>query len=413
MAILQNPFQTPNPAYRPIQWELKVTDVNVVERCIPVITVNGTAYTLPPLPYDPDLSSGNDYYFLVDAQTLVQQELAPQANFVTSTIFGDFNQPYQAVNADMFATVSISVTYLYRDPATNLLTPLGVTDTSTDYYAINSAPQHDEAQDYEDYKPLFNDTTQKWLTKTPINSNIALTDNAWVTFLSHSGGNGADRIRVISYNAAGGVIDTGLFVASLVANFPPQTVAVGPANLVSQIWASGTVDFTDPALAYYTVELYSPFFASPYLAVRTYTIVEPCAPESMRLHWLGLLGGAECYTFTAFVQKNISTTNTFAQKPLYWDVTLPQHYITDKGAYKIASEGETRYTLTSDFIENSEADFLASLLTSPEVYVETTAGLLPCVVETTEQNLRRSDGTRLIQFVVTIRLANNIISQTN
>jgi len=312
MSIEIQPYQSPNPAYRPIQWQLKQTYADVVERCVPTITVNGTAYTMPPVPFDAAISSGNDYYFYVDAQSFVQAALAPKST-VKSSIFDGFNAPLIQLNADLFADIELSVTYLYRDPTTNLLVDLGVTDTDSGVYAIPCTPQHSENLDFDDYKPLFNDTTKKWLSIMPNPNSVTLTDNAFLTFLSDAG---AAQIRIRSYTAAGVMIDEGYFAADTSMIYEVQTVAVGPANLATQIYTTGAVDLTDPTTAYYTVELVGAAvpFLSPYLEIKRFNLADNCGATT-RLHWFGILAGAESYTFTIGKVKRLQVQNQFASTP--------------------------------------------------------------------------------------------------
>ena len=416
MSVENSPLEVQNPAYRPIQWVLKQTYADVVERCIVEFTVSGQTVTLPAIPYDPDLSSGNDYYFKIDAQALAQILTAPRINSATANIFRYFNLPFHAIMADSTATISFSATYLYRNPTTNRLTPLGVTDVSpSDVIAINSTPQHAAPMNYDKYLPLFNDTSQLWLSQYPATQNIGRNQNAFLTFLSPLNIVGApDKIRVTAYNAAGGVIAGSPATINIVQDAlqEPQTIAVGTANLLTQTWDSGTINFASLLIAYYTVELISSSFPVPYLQIHRFDIVEPCR-QYIRLHWLGLLGGAEVYTFDGLYSKSLTTQNTYAQKPLEWAVDAPQHVITDKGRFKVASNGVEGWTVSSENIDSETADFLKGLLLSAEVYMETADGFLPVTIENTSQELENSRGLGLVNFEIEIKASNGIISQNN
>lgn len=408
MAFDKVPLQNPNPAYRPVQWITKRVSANTIARCIATVTVNSNTYTLPAIPYDSLLSSGTSYYFRIDVQTLVQANMAPITSAISS-IFTGFNIPYIALNTDMFAEVSISVTYLYIDPTTGKLTPLGVTDLSDKVYCLNSTPQHGEILSYAAYKPLFNDTEKFWLSQYPTRSKVSLTDNAWLTFISDAG---ANRIRVTTYDSAGVQIDTGLFAATLSSINKPQTVAVGVANLSAQVYLSGSVSFANPAVSYYTVQLTSSGFPNnPYLQVRRFDIVEPC--NAVRLHWLGLLNGAESYTFTMKEKRAITVQNSFAQRTLTWDSTAPQNAIGNKGRFKIAAVGTEIREAISDYLSDADAIWLRSLLTSPEVYLETPEGLRAVVINTADQTTKTMDGMQKVQFAINFAMAVNIISQNN
>lgn len=408
MAFFAQPLQTPNPIYRPIQWITKQTSVNVIERAIPTITVNAVAYVLPPIPYDATLSTGNDYYFYIDAQTIAQLSTAPTTS-VMSSIFNGFGVSEINLNPDNFATISISVTYLYRNTTTGLLTALGVTDASGTVYGLNSTPQHGSDLDYADYKPFFNDTTKLWMSQYPNYAPVSLTDNAWLSCLVTGI---TDRIRITTYNAAGGVIQTGTFASDTSANFEFETVACGVPNLTAQVYLTGAVNILNPLVDTYSVELIAAAFPVPYLQVRYFKIVDTCG-TAIRLHWMGLLSGVESYTFTSKERVSITAQNSTAQRTLSWATTAPQNAINNKGRFKIGSVGTVIYEAISDFLSDDDAIWLRSLLTSPEVYMETTEGLVSIVITTDNAITKTMDGIQKVQFIVNFVLSTNIISQTN
>jgi hypothetical protein len=149
----------------------------------------------------------------------------------------------------------------------------------------------------------------------------------------------------------------------------------------------------------------------PFSQIRTYKKIECCNERSTRLHWLNRLGGADAYTFSS--KKTIQQKNKseLAQVPQTWSYTTPPTTIYDRGLFKIAQEVTVEYEVESKFYSETEGAWIAELLSSPEVYLETSDGLVAVVI--TDSNITTTENDELLNVTISFVEANNISVQQN
>lgn len=417
MSFTFTPTITPSSAYRPIIFQTQQTYADVVEWAHLTATINGQPY---PVLSVPKLSSSisPNWEFEFDIQQLVRSVLAPFSN-VPSDCFGDINVPHVSLSSNCIATFSVSVKYQYRDPATGLLVDLGVTDNSSTFYAINGTIQHGKLwylNGFDSYKPA--NTNRLWMTNNPNIQDgtgaifptrkhyVHPNENLWIGFLSHSS---ANRIRVRARNSAGIVISEGQFTADISPNYEPQSIGIGMANLLTQVYdISGSVDMTDPVLDSYVIDLIDGAANQQFKSLILF--VDRVCQGEFRLHWLNLLGQPDAYTFPKINKGNIKTTYSTAQAPLpYTEV------ISDKGKYRLESTGTENWEAESDPLDPLDAHWLSEIALSNEVYLETPDGLLPVIVTLQETPVQswENDSLNLVTIKVTVESANDIIIQNN
>jgi hypothetical protein len=412
MAIPITPQFTPNSAYRPNEFITEQTYADPVEWAFVELTVNGTVLEPFPVPLYQESPVGT-YQFRFDVQRFLQDAVAPFASAKTP-VFGAFNAPFNGLVNECRVEYSVDVTYKYRDPATNLLVDLGVTDSSGTFYAIAATRQHTQAMDFSGYKPTAGTPSSiNWLTNIGTSAKVSNSENLW---LCHIADAAADTYRITTYTAAGVLLQQGIFAAFTSATETEiQSVGVGIANLATQVYSSGAVTLPNPAAAYYEIQLYNgalPFnnFIKPF----RFNIVPDCE-GSVRLHWFNLLSGADAYTFKKLQQKRTQASYTTAQKTLGWAQTLTPHNINDKGAYKLQTTAGQTYEADSDYLTPDQAEWLMELALSNEVYRETPQGLVPVVVTLTEIPVEREESGTIGLVIIRIAFtdANNLIVQHN
>lgn len=417
MPFTLTPTTTPSTAYRPILFKTQQTYADVVEWAHLTATINGQAYPLLSAPKSSASISPN-WFFEFDIQELVRSVLAPKPN-AKSDCFGDFNSPHTSLNSDSFAEFSVSVEYQYRDPATGLLVDLGVTDNSSTFYAINGTIQHGKLwylTGFDNYKPA--NINRLWMTNNPNIQDgtgaifptrkhyVHPNENLWIGFLSHPS---ANRIRVRARNAAGVVIYEGQFTADTSPNYEPQSIGIGMANLLTQVYdISGSVNMADPLIDSYVIDLIDGAANQQFKSLILF--VDRLCQGEFRLHWLNLLGQPDAYTFPKINKGNIKTAYSTAQAPLpYTEV------ISDKGRYRLESTGNEVWEAESDPLDPLDARWLSEIALSNEVYLETPDGLLPVIVTLQETPVLswENDSLNLVTIKVTVEAANDIITQNN
>jgi hypothetical protein len=214
----------------------------------------------------------------------------------------------------------------------------------------------------------------------------------------------ASHLRVETFDSSGVLIDTGYLVFPASGYNSQVALGVGPNEIRNTTFTAGAVNIDNVLVASYKLTLgqgTGPFFQLS--AVYIFSLVDCCNGDFERLHFLNRLGGTDAYTFKSLTTRSQETNSDTAEKPLNWaSETATPHVITDKGSFKIDSRAVINRHFETLPITPTEADWLAELLSSPEVYLETSNGLLPVVISDVEQELETDISTELalIRFVV-------------
>ena len=410
MPYIVVPTYNPTSAYRPIIWHTFAISPDPVEVAVCGVYVGGVFQAFMYL--SPFLNVGNNYFFRFDVQSIMQNFLAPKAQQKT-TVFGTLGAQYSALNPDCFDDVSLEVTYLYRDPTTNKLVDLGISDASTVDDVVLMTRQHQQDQDPSNYVAGFG-LGAPFLTNAPDGQEICLDESLFISLLP----GGANAFQVRTFDSAGAQVDVGIFSAPVNSGNDQASFGIGCNEIRNTTFdLFGSVNIDNPAVAYYQIvagAYGAPFFFF-YTEVRRYYISE-CCDDSVRLHFLNLLGGADAYTFKSKAVRSISANSDLAQKPLGYDITqFTPHSIEDKGGFKLNVDAVESYQLESQYLDIESANWLSELLVSAEVYEETANGLVPVIVSDVTQDLETNDsnGVQLVRFNITVLKANSIIAHRN
>jgi hypothetical protein len=383
MAITVNPIYTPNSIYRPNIFIAGQASLNALVLCRAEVYVDAVLEAV--IQKAPYLSFGGSYYFNIDVSKVLRNKNAPLSSNLT-TIFGNttgaLNLPVNNVNKDCHSNYFIIVTYFYRDPTTGLLTDLGVTDNSATFEAIIATRQTRDDMDLSQYLMSGVGTTP-FLSNRYLSSGIAemidicADENYFKTFLPYT----SDAFEVKTYDSSNVLIDTGVAAITAPTDSRPTTIGLGVPNLTAQAYIAGAVNILNPSVAIYTVQVgtWTGVFAGR-SALLIFTLDTCCNDRVFRLHYMNRLGGAEAYTFNS--RKAIEEVNKsdIAQRPQTWGFVAPPNKIYDKGKFKIQNSNFTQYRLEGTFYDENDAQYIKDLLSSPEVYWETSDGLVAVVV---------------------------------
>jgi methanogenic corrinoid protein MtbC1 len=124
------------------------------------------------------------------------------------------------------------------------------------------------------------------------------------------------------------------------------------------------------------------------------------------------LGGVDAYTFTNKKTVFEGTKSDQAQKPQSFNYSnTPPTTTYDKGRFKIQQIVNKSYELESTFYDAFWGQWIAELLSSPEVYMETSSGLVAVVIE--DSQIKIEETNELVNVTLTIVEANEISVQQN
>jgi len=136
---------------------------------------------------------------------------------------------------------------------------------------------------------------------------------------------------------------------------------------------------------YIEVQMYNHFSGNgclpdiPITQVSRFTMLEDCDTlyTRVRLSWLNDLGGRDYMNFTAFMEKDTSTTNSnYYQETMNWSelspvptyVTIPAYTLQTKGGEVIYNkQAMTSWTLNTDWLTQDEVNLLEGLQKSSNV----------------------------------------------
>ena len=134
MAINTTPSASPLVAYLPAYFETSQAAANPVKWAYVEVFINAVSVGTISVPLQEELPAGT-YNFAFDLQSIIQDNLAPFTTAKTAS-FGTYNAIQIGIISALQLSFYADVTYSYIDPATGLLTDLGVTDTTSTYYSI-------------------------------------------------------------------------------------------------------------------------------------------------------------------------------------------------------------------------------------------------------------------------------------
>jgi hypothetical protein len=124
------------------------------------------------------------------------------------------------------------------------------------------------------------------------------------------------------------------------------------------------------------------------------------------------LGGVDAYTFTNKKTVFESTNSDQAQKPQSFNyANTPPTTTYDKGRFKIQQVVNKSYEVESTFYDAFWGSWIAELLSSPEVYMETPSGLVAVIIE--DSQIKIEETNELVNVTLTIVEANEISTQQN
>lgn len=434
MPLVSGPPFTLNAQYRPNIFVMSMTSPNPLIYAQATVAVDLTTATN--IQKVTSYNIGTTYYFIFDVSKVLQTYSAPKSTGKT-TIFPDvLNTQYQQANPDIHTTVGLIVSYFYIDPATGLVTNLGIFDTVTVGYPAIAATR--QTRDWNnmglldyvlDYPVVGGVYDRYFLTKLPyVYPTAATKTNNPILICKQQGNRGAENLtmtyvpssttnalRVIRYDSDQNQIGVAGFIQITPGStLTPRTIGAGVQQLISTTMTPSNPMTSIQVGDYYSIQAGNLVLPSTFTLQGVkymFKVVECCGDRSTRLHWINRLGGAEAYTFKSKKIVSEKTKSETAIKPLGWNITAPYTNIYDRGTFKINQETVTEYEVESTFYDTEQGEWIAELLSSPEVYMETPNGLIAVVI--TDSNITISENDELLNLTISFVEANEISLQSN
>jgi hypothetical protein len=133
-----------------------------------------------------------------------------------------------------------------------------------------------------------------------------------------------------------------------------------------------------------------------------------------RLHWLNRLGGFDCFNFDRYYTETSQIERKFYKRP-YGNVTSGSwsYAVSDRNNVNMINTSRKQFVIQTNWISETEAEWLEELMTSPVVYLEESATVLKAVniIDTSyETKYRQKD--KVFNLSLTIELTYDYKSQT-
>ena len=211
--------------------------------------------------------------------------------------------------------------------------------------------------------------------------NMRSTQNCFLTYLME----GIDSAEFTFYTPAG--MSVVVIIDLVILDDTLQTFSVGLANILGKtaggdlIIHTGAFPTATTGLTYYTVSLgtYAGTFTRESEVLR-FDIVPDCE-DKIELHWFGKHSGAESIVIEGGRIDSTKVGGDLVNITTPWNVTgSPRRNPYDKSVIRTdtTSEPETRIQCA---VTQSEAEYLATLFQSPEIYVVVGGEYVSCAIE--------------------------------
>jgi hypothetical protein len=428
MPLVTPPPFALNAQYRPNIFVVSMTSANPLILSQATIVVNMSSITT--IQKTAAYNIGTTYYFIFDVSKVLQTVSAPKGTGVTSVFTNTINASYEIASTDIHTRVGLIIQYFYNDPTTGLLTLFGSSDTiATDYPAISATRQTRDNNsmgmvDYIIDYPLVGGVYDRYfLTKLPFvyptatskTSDPILICNGENLTMSYVPSSSTNALRVVLYDADQNTVGVAGFIQIVPGStLTPRTIGAGIQQLLATTMTPANSLIGIQTGYHYSIQagnLVLPATFTLQGVKYMFKVVECCGEKSIRLHWLNRLGGSDAYTFISKKVITQKTKSEKAQTPLAWNIAAPHTKIGNRGSFKIQQETVKEYEISSSFYTEQQGEWIAELLSSPEVYMETSLGLIAVVI--TDSSIKITEDEELINVTINFIESNEISVQSN
>lgn len=347
------------PAYNPIQWIFSSDNVAECDfEYVVDLLINGVFATR-----FSSLPTGNDYYGYFDIQATIRNYLSQNPRLAPDGWFVDDKcvVSYQLLVYERFNT-NIDCS------GSSWLSSIQYTGDIS--YAFNAALQYHEYKAFTQTMFVAENKQSKFLTDMPSRALIPLDASFSIGFIQAADGI-TDQVQYLSLNT----FDANhVFIANYKYTNPEYTttnyslsVGVGPADLNVAIFDGSPIPLPpiDSSVYFYGISLFNSS-DEQISETKEFQIDRRCTiyPRH-RIWWKNLKGKFDSYTFNLRSMRGMTVTKNTFQKLLDVDYSLG-----DRGETVIDVNAIERFTFNSNWLTESEDQWIKQLLLTSEAYVQ-------------------------------------------
>lgn len=324
-----------------------------------------------------------------------------------------------------YNTTGITTNYQCIKEYDTLIGYTGGTHTNTGgadgvKFCINAVDNNDFT--YNDY--ILSGTSAKFLTHSPTNIDIFLTDYYTLGFLNGLFGSQMSSVKYVYVKTYGTSTGTYRMTNPDYEHNPGGTLVnvdvmskvagVGPMNInASTLYNTGSM--TDETKQFiHTGTTYYEVWSADVSANRTsriYTFTLNNYPARYGKYQVAFLNRSGQFSYFTFVGKTIETTkqvkSTFLKNRYSLNGTSWTTDISSRGTDIYNNSTSTEYTFQSDYIDQSTFDFCEELFTSPQLFYLSQLGAVPLIVMDTDWVNKKKVNDKLISFSIKAESSND------
>lgn len=220
---------------------------------------------------------------------------------------------------------------------------------------------------------ITNGVSAKFLTPQP-NKKVKIGDLGWSFILTDTFGD-IDQMEILTYDSAGALIDTYIVLNNLGAPVSAFLMGVASApqslnNITPGLITTGAQPIITADIASYTIQVQN-LAGTPSTELITMTVEPDCRYDTYRIHFLNKLGGFDAYNFTFRSQPSTKMSRKTYTKSETKIVTAGIAYNQkDNGKTDYIVRYQGKIKLRSEYLTESEHQWLEELISSPIVYLE-------------------------------------------
>lgn len=292
------------------------------------------------------------------------------------------------------------------------ITSVSSTQSIREKYAWNGVFNYLDfiSYDEDNYIPQTA-TPSMWLTNVPQNYILATSSRVWLQ--AYKTTNNQQRILVVQSNQ-GTFTYSSPYSSSVSTNdrFRLIGAAVGPYQLITSTagWSGGTFPIINSQTSTYSVFYQNSSGVQDTKAI-VFKIDDYCSKyEKVQLVFMDKLGSFVSFIFNLVSRetRNISRVDYGQIYGNYAPASQAWNYNTwDRGKKNLDTITTQQYKITSDWVNQSQSDYLMELFESPEVYWINEDGVCVAVNITSNQvEKKKIINDQLINYDLTFELSN-------
>lgn len=262
------------------------------------------------------------------------------------------------------------------------------------------------------------DNTRKFLTDIPTRTQnnptkICYEDFYYLYFLQDTTADDVKYVEINTYDESNTLINTLTWDTAYNSTYAVQRLGCGAANLQA---AGSELNFSmtgatafDNTVSKYSVQLFSDK-DDPLTEDFWFQVECECTWESpYRLCFLNKLGGYDFFNFN-WNSKKTSTyeKGNFERKIWNWNSTGTSYEYNsyNRGKIQYSTIGKDKLQLTSGWLSEEQSTWLEELISSPDVYIMDSGGILTAVnVTDTNYDYKTLEYDQLFNLTVTLEFA--------